>query len=575
MSMNVTRAILLLALIGLFSACTREPEPPVDTLLQHVPADTPYVFVTSKPLPTPLRDKLGDHYAAQLAAQGPALQRVRDRLTASPEGEKFLTTSGRLFDVVEALFAEFEHRDTAAAMRELGVEPVTRSAFYGIGLLPAVRIEIADEAKLNALLDRVEKRAGVTADKGVSQGLAYRRMDLGPVDAVIAVRDGFLIAGLLADQLFERDLGLLLGHSLPEHKLSDTGDVAKLIARHGFTGYGEGFFRLDTFVAALLGKGEGRNAEVMQALAETPLPTSEACLQMTEHLVAGMPRMVMGITRADDTQLVARGIWESTPAVAGYLQKMAAPVPGVGADFEGLMSFGLGLDLPQLRNAIDALLREVMDAGAACEWVDREQLQAVIPQLNLALGPMTAGIKGFNFQLDDLELDPETLAPSRVRAGLLAAVDDPRGIFALGAMFNPALAALQVPDDGSLVDLPIDFGLDQAIPPLKVAIRDKALLLFAGADTADLASPLLSAVAISPPPLFSVDYGVYQMVERFGAMLDRAEAKLIEQGENDLAGELREQLEGFRLQARLFERLRVSVHASAEGLVMDQVMQLR
>ena len=41
-----------------------------------------------------------------------------------------------------------------------------------------------------------------------------------------------------------------------------------------------------------------------------------------------------------------------------YLRKLAAPVPGVGVPYQGLIAIGLGIDLPQLRNAIEALVRE-------------------------------------------------------------------------------------------------------------------------------------------------------------------------------------------------------------------------
>jgi hypothetical protein len=142
-------------------------------------------------------------------------------------------------------------------------------------------------------------------------------------------------------------------------------------------------------------------------------------------------------------------------------------------------------------------------------------------------------------------------------------------------MFNPGLASVQIPSDGSFVDLPRGLGLDGQTPPMKVAIRDRALLLLAGAESVDLANPLLTAVAASPPRLFAVDYGVYQLVQRFGDMMDSAAVQLESQGERDMAEELREQMQGFRLQAETFDRLRLSVHASAEGLVMDQVMELR
>jgi len=571
----IWRMLAVLLMFGLIAGCTREAESPTVDLLQHVPADTPYAFVTSRHLPDALRAKLGDHYAAQLAAQGAVFARVREQMEESEDAAPMARQAKRLFDILEALFAEFEGRDTVAKVRELGVEPVTRSVIYGIGVLPAVRVEILDAGRFDAMLGRVESRAGLGASRGELNGQSYRRIDMGPVDAVLSVTERHAVAGLLADSLFDRDLPMLLGQAQPSANLAEAGDIEALIERHGFTGYGEGFIRLDELIAIMLGEGQGRNAEVMQALGTAPLPISAGCMQMTEQLVSGMPRMVIGISEADEHQLAARAIWESDAAVAAHLQKLAAPVPGLGAAYDGLVSFGMGINLPQLRNAIDALLREVMAAGSACEWVDPASLKAVMPQLNIAMGPMTAGIKGFNLQLADLAIDPQTMQPTRVQAGLLAAVDDPRGIFALAAMFDPAMANLEIPADGSFVDLPQGVGMDNQTPPLKVAIRDRAMILLAGTDSTEMAQPLLSAVAAIPPPLFAVDYGVYQLVQRFGDMTDSAVEHLASQGETEMAQELREQLESFRLQARMFDRLRLSVHASADGLVMDQVMELR
>jgi hypothetical protein len=198
-----------------------------------------------------------------------------------------------------------------------------------------------------------------------------------------------------------------------------------------------------------------------------------------------------------------------------------------------------------------------------------------MPQLNLALGPMTAGIKGFNLRIDDLRIDPETLEASAVSAGLLAAVDDPRGVFALSAMFNPALAGLELPPDGSFVQLPGDPDLGTAMPPLRVAVLDRALLLVAGDASEGFAAGLRDAQTITPPPLVGVDYGVRELVERLGPTLDAVARQLHGQGEVQAAAEIREQLDGLRLQAGLFERSRVLVYATEAGLVMDQVMELR
>jgi hypothetical protein len=575
MSRCVLRLLSIFGLFGLLAGCGRDVPPTTAGLLEHVPSDTPYVFVTSQPLPDALRARLGDHYAAQLSAQRAAMVALREQMEATDDAGSMTQQAAQAFDAMDALFAEFEGRDTAAAVRELGIEPVPRLVFYGIGLLPATRVEIADATRLSEMLDRIERRAGLPVQKSLSDGQAYRRFDLGEIDAVLAVTASHLIAGLLPDAYFDRDLPLLLGQRSPERSLAAAGDIETLIERHGFTGYGEGYLKLDELLATMLGRGSGRNAELMQGLGSAPLPVSRGCIRMMQDLVAGMPRMVIGVTAAGERRLAARGIWEGMPAVTSYLQKLAAPVPGLGGPYDGLISLGLGLNLPQLRNAIEALLDTLIAAGSTCEWVNPASLQAVMPQLNLALGPMTAGIKGFNLRVDDLTIDPQTLQPSRLQAGLLAAVDDPRGIFALGAMLNPALAALEVPNDGSVVDLPQDLGLDQPTPPLKVAMKDRALVLLAGGSSDALARSLLDAGLTTPPPLFAMDYGIFRLVDRFGGLMAVTADRLRRQGDQEMAQQLLDQLAAFRMQAQLFERLQVSVYASAEGLVMDQVMELR
>ena len=575
MSFSVVRYLVVFGLLILAFGCSREVEKPAADLLRHVPADTPYVFVNSRHLPDALRARLADYYAAQLASQRASLAQLRKQIEASEDTAPMADAARQAFAVMDALLAEFEGRDTAEKVRELGIEPVTRSVLYGIGLLPAMRVEIADAQRLNAMLDRVEQRAGVSAARGELDGQAYRRIDLGKIDAVLAVADRYAIAGLLPDTLFDRDLPLLLGQQTPAESLADKGLLTDIIKTHGFTGYGEGFIDLRGLVATVAGKGAGRNLETLQAIELPPPPLSDGCLRLTGDLVAGMPRMVMGITSADAQQMTVRGVWESTPAVAAHLQRLAAPVPGVGGPYDGLLAFGMGIDLPQLRNAVEALLQTILAAGASCEWVDPAELQAVIPRLNLALGPMTAGIHGFNLLLDDLVFDPELMQPSEVRGGLLAAVDDPRGVFALGAMFNPALAALQVPQDGTFVDLPSDLGMGAETPPMKVAIKDKSLLLLAGRDAGALADTLLGAVPTSPAPLLAFDYGVYQLVERFGRTIEAAADRMASAGDPSTAADLRAQLDGFRLQAELFDRLRVALYANDKGLVMDQEMRLR
>lgn len=568
--------VCLLLLGGMLSACTDQTESTVDdTLLQFVPADTPYAFVSSRRMPEPLRARLGDHAAMQLASQRAAFAQLRTEMAGGRDGSSLDREAQQALTLVDALLAEFEGRESAAQLRELGIEPLPQAVYFGIGVLPAARVEITDPDAVNAMLDRIEKRAGMQAQRAELGGQAYRRIDLGSMDAVLAVTPTALLAGLLPDSLFDRDLPLLLGQARPAESLADSGAMSALAARHGFSGYGEGFVRLETLVAILLGQADGYNADVAKALGAEMVPASTGCLRLVESLVAGMPRLVIGVSEANASTLRIKGVWEGSDDVVSYLQRVAAPVPGVGASTSALLAMGMGVDLPQLRNGIEALLREVIEQGSTCEWVEPKKIEAVIPQLSLVLGPLTAGIKGFNLQIDNLALNADTFAPEAVEASLLAAVDDPRGVFALGGMVNPALGALEIPMDGTPVELPSDLLPNQSTPPLKVAMRDKALVLLTGDATPAKVKALLDAETVAPPPLFAIDYGVRQLVPLLDQVLSQAADDMIAQGETELAAQLAAQLDDMRAQATLFERVKISVYANAQGLVMDQAMQLR
>jgi hypothetical protein len=57
--------------------------------------------------------------------------------------------------------------------------------------------------------------------------------------------------------------------------------------------------------------------------------------------------------------------------------------------------------------------------------------------------------------------------------------------------------------------------------------------------------------------------------------MERAAERLSDRGEVEAALGVRGQLDELRQQAALIERQRFSLYANEQGLVMDQVMQLR
>ena len=82
-------------------------------------------------------------------------------------------------------------------------------------------------------------------------------------------------------------------------------------------------------------QGAGRSADTFATLGGGAIPLSAGCRGLVYHLAAGMPRMAVGVTAADREHLAVRSIWEASPAVSTHLQRLPAPVAGVGATLVG------------------------------------------------------------------------------------------------------------------------------------------------------------------------------------------------------------------------------------------------
>ena len=103
MSHRLFHALFVAGSLALLVACEKAPEPPADGLLQHVPADTPYAFVTSKLLPEDLRDRLG------VEDKGIIARRIMAALDEGLAQLALDVDSPRLWEWIQGLVAHWEH----------------------------------------------------------------------------------------------------------------------------------------------------------------------------------------------------------------------------------------------------------------------------------------------------------------------------------------------------------------------------------------------------------------------------------------------------------------------------------
>lgn len=552
--------LALAALIGL-SACSETDEGTRAVasfrLLEMVPADTPYVAASSRELPASLSERM--LRAAAMKDNGGTLQQALEEDDSLPGSAR-----RQLLKLAYAFNAELEGKLTPEGLASLGFPLNGRSLVYGLGILPVSWIETTDPQKVEAFLDRVESRAEVRSERATLGETAYRRFDFGDLLGILALEKGYLVAAILPEKSEKELLPLVFGRQKPEKSLADTGDFKRFNARHGFLGYGEGYLDLVRIVEMALGESSGINAQVLQALGAEPESVSPACRKLVKHMVQSVPRLGFGFTEARADRYTMQGVLETSPAVADWLKRLPAPVPGLGGGDQAMFSIGMGLSLPTLRDGLKTLLATLLEQGRECEEVDQEGLAQSMQALDMMLNPMLAGLKGFNLVIDSLEVDPATREPESVEARFVLAATDPRGMFGMLAMLNPKLATLQIPPDGTPVELPLKE-MSPSAPPAWVAIKGEALGLFVGPKPPADVDNLLTEPPESPELLFALGYNVEKLLKEVGPSMEQG----IQSLEGEDAEHAREVYEALQQTASLYDRVRLDILGSDRGLVVS------
>lgn len=592
MSDTLFRSVLLPAslILGLMlvQGCDQTPEPETlvapSSLFAHVPADTPYVYGSLEPAPRAFIDKMfqiyGDMGQMYLAAFEQARRNYSTyaRKANGAAGEEVpadplaqVIDEDALGRLVDAVAAEFDGKMSPEGLLELGFRTDGTGVIYGLGPLPVARFELADAARVEALLRRIEQRSGLHGDWRSFGGREYLRIGDEVAGILLGTVGEQMVVALLPSSIETAYLPRLFGDQRPEASLVESGVLAEMIKTHDFTGYGAGFVDLERIASMLTGRAKGETAEVLAALSlDMPQP-SAACTRLIDSLTAGAPRMAFGITALDERSIGAKSVLETSPAVAQLLGGLSEPVPGIGRDSDAKFSFGTGMNVPNLRGALRKLGQHILAQGEGCEWVEPGQIRQSMAQLDLALGPMTAMFKGVFVEALDLQLDRDTLQPDmdRLKLRALAQVDDPAGVFAMIGMFNPALAQLEVPNDGSPVQVPREL-LPPGVPDLYVGIRGKSLVLASGVDGGSMIGDLLDSTVPDQPPLMTMSYDMQALAPLIRIGLDQQIALLEADGaEAELIRATRDQGEAMLKVYENYGQARMTVLANDRGLVFD------
>ncbi len=406
-------------------------------LLKYVPADTPYVFAKLEPLPDEVADKLEPMIDAVLRFYPGALRTIVE-FSAKSEDKDRLTE-----DAVAAL-DEFFGLWSIEGLRSVGIERDSTMVFYGVGLLPVMRITLSDGSLLEAAIARIEEKAKGSMSVATIDGHSYRYAGDDAGRLIIAVIDNEFVLSIVPTNLPDNLLKSVLGLTLPSLNIADSGKLQTIIEDNSFLSHSVAMIDLERIVATFLDDQSGVNQELLAIMEYDGSNLDDVCKTEIREMSGIVPRIVAGYTEMSVDHFVSNTILEVRSDIAAGLATLPAPVPGLGSGQGGLFSFGMSIDLLAARSFYSERL-DAMDADLyECELF--ADLQQSIEQgrqvLNSPVPPIAYSFKGFVAVVDDIQgMDlangqPPTSADIRI----LVTTDNAAGLLAMGAMFSPEIA---------------------------------------------------------------------------------------------------------------------------------------
>ncbi|MEO7014091.1 MAG: hypothetical protein ABI127_07240 [Dokdonella sp.] len=557
--MSKIRFSLLVVLI-LTAACSKPAED--NSPLAFIPADTPFVITNIEAAP----DVAVKTWSRMMQGAWPNLIGLYDRMLDSLPAQAD-ADAAQAKRVTKAILDEVRGLDTTEKWAGAGFSMKARSAIYGVGLVPVLRAELGDPEKFRALIARVEEKSGAKLTTSRIDDQDIWTIAVGKAETLIAIEDNHLVISLLpigADKPLRRRV---LGLDRPAESLQSSGGMTSFNKAEGYLGYGSGWMDFRR-VVSLIGNDPGYSAFASMD-PNIPATLDATCRGEFEGLAARAPRIVMGYTRFDGQNFVARSRFDLDSDLAKSLMKLSSPPPGSAAPSNALYDISLSLPVLKIKDFLIERSNAIVESPFKCAALASMNEAAVSAKQQLAqvVPPPFSDVTSLRVMLSHLDI-PESGSPD-VTGAFLIGSSDPASVIGMAQLVIPGLRDFKLTLDGKAVDLPAGIIPTEVgyAPQMQIAANTTAMAIGTG-DGIDL-STLLTAPAASDGQLMRAAYtGAFY--EFLSSMMTRFSAMMPEKQKADL--EMQTAL--YKLYASWIQSIDIRINATPKGIEMIQDTRL-
>ncbi|MFC7369423.1 hypothetical protein [Vreelandella zhaodongensis] len=450
-------------------------------MLKYIPADSPYFMATRETMPE--QDALALYQRMRLETD---LDELHDMLHEIDDD-----VLHSLMSLLIAMGEEFVDVETLDDIHALGFKMSPQVALYGLGILPILRMELQDEDAFRETLQRVLANADLNPSTAMTDGKEYWVLTQdGPIKAIMAIIDNQLLMSVVPENVSDELLSDVLGNTLPDSNIGDTGALAEIEQRHGFTPRGAGQIYSSRLLSELSTPTHSGTQALMEAV-DAELLDLTACQADIDRITRRFPGLVMGMREYNLDRMEMNLILETDKHIVSDLRAMTAQVPGLGSS-EGMASFGLGLNLPVLMKSVQKYAQEMRQNPFSCEEFQElnnawsEISVAINNPVSMMIGP---SLSGFIARLNSLTMKNGEPTGTGI---LTLASQNPLALLSTASAFAPDLGSLGLEPGGEAK--PIEsIMLPPGSPKLYAAMSKSAITLGVGVSDSETLQAELQA----------------------------------------------------------------------------------
>ena len=365
---------------------------------------------------------------------------------------------------IRALIEEITRLSTREGWENAGLHANPTYAVHSVSLFPFVHLELSDNARFEALIQRVETRLDKPLPRRDVDGVPVIWFEFEPGFG-IALQHSENAATLAVIPDDPAMLARLAGHIGPALPM-DVETLDAFNAETGLTAYGSGFLDWRLFVAELLDDDSMLSriggSEALDQLRATP-----ACAVELDALTTAVPRMVFGYSRLTDTNADFLTRIETSPEIGRGLAPIARAPVSIDRSLSGLFNFGMAFDLVAAREFARSIVDGWAENPPTCPAFEdiAENAPTMQQGLNRPIPPMITNLQGLFLAADELEM-----ADNGIPAGggtLSFYMRNPQLLVGMAQMFSPAVAELELQPGSEPQKVP-----NEALPQLQALDLD-------------------------------------------------------------------------------------------------------